>query len=324
MSDRIIQGLPTAPRLITDSDETQGRVRPKRTLAALVTGASIALSGFLVVGLSGPGAASDTNVFAAIFHALNPAPAPYVVHADAYAAPGDGQGALDLLVKHKHKKLSVKASARPRDKSKDASGEIVAAGLQPRRSVCVRTCDGFFFPVGPVGDSSSLASHEADCAGLCPDAQTALFIEPAGSDKIEDAVSIKGARYTALPAAFRHRETSDNSCTCHRNVGANYSLLRDFTLRKGDSVMTANGFRVFQGASRLPYVVSNFTTLAKASMPRMQRSVLMAMERVALPTLKHSRDMLLVTPKKLTTAAYTPTPEDNAIRFVEPFNSVTD
>ena len=288
---------------------------------AFVTGAALAVGGFYVVGASDAGnAASDTNVFSAIFHALNPPSSARYAPDVTSLAPGDGQGALDLLVKHKQRKISAASHGN----SGDGSREILAAGQQPRRSVCVRLCDGFFFPVGPVGGNASLASHEADCAGLCPDAQTALYIEPAGSDKIEEATSIRGAPYTALPVAFRHRQTSDNAYTCHRIIGANYSLLRDFTLRKGDSVMTANGFRVFQGANHLPYVQSNFTTLVRASMPSAQRSTLMAMERVALPTLKHIKDTLLIAPARLTTAAYMPLPTNSSARLAAPDNSVPD
>ena len=314
MSGRVVPFAPAAfAAAIPPVAAFEGRRSSRRMLVAFVTGATLAVAGFLVAGTSGPGnAASETDVFSALFHAFNP-PAASQYAPDIYAMPqGDGHAALELLVKRKQKRTGVAVQGKLDDATR---GEILAAGQQPRRSVCVRLCDGFFFPVGPVGGNSSLASHEADCAGLCPDAQTALYIEPAGSDKIEEASSIKGAPYTALPVAFRHRQTSDNSCTCHRIIGANYSLLRDFTLRKGDSVMTARGFRVFQGANRLPYVQSNFTTLARASMPSAQRSALMAMERVALLPLKNVKDTLLLAPTRLTTAAYISAPRDNATGF---------
>jgi len=311
MSDSVIVAASQAPCAVRSPvDSVKGRASSRRVLMAFLTGATLAVAGFVIVGASGPGnAAGGVNVFDAIFHAFNPPAAPQYAP-EVYALPqGDSHAALELLVKHKQKRTSGADATR---------SEILASGQQPRRSVCVRLCDGFFFPVGPVGGNSSLASHEADCAGLCPDAPTALYIEPAGSDKIEEAASIKGAPYTALPVAFRHRQTSDNTCTCHRLIGANYSLLRDFTLRKGDSVMTARGFRVFQGASRLPYAQSNFTTLARASMPSSQRNALMAMERVTLPPLKNVRDTLLVAPTRLTTAAYVSAPRDTAANSVAP------
>ena len=42
------------------------------------------------------------------------------------------------------------------------------------RSVCVRLCDGYSFPVGSLDRSSDIKAHEAICSGLCPASPTAL------------------------------------------------------------------------------------------------------------------------------------------------------
>ena len=112
------------------------------------------------------------------------------------------------------------------------------------RAVCVRLCDGFFFP------SATSSGGDEACAAQCPDAPTARYTEPAGSDRIEDAVSTHGALYAALPVANRYQTTLDNMCSCHRARAGGYSksLLNDPTLKKGDVVMTPKGFVVFQGA----------------------------------------------------------------------------
>ena len=65
-----------------------------------------------------------------------------------------------------------------------------------------------------------------------------------------------------------------------------YPLLRDMTLRKGDTVMTANGFMVFQGSRHLPYAREDFVALAAASIPRDQRATLMEMERASALNLR--------------------------------------
>jgi len=118
--------------------------------------------------------------------------------------------------------------------------ETRAAG----RAVCVRLCDGFFFP------SATSSGGDEACAAQCPDAPTARYTEPAGSDRIEDAVSTRGALYAALPVANRYQTTLDNMCACRhaRAGGYSESLLNDPTLRKGDVVMTPKGFVGFQGA----------------------------------------------------------------------------
>ena len=143
-------------------------------------------------------------------------------------------------------------------------------GGQP---VCVRLCDGAFFPVS--------TGEEATCAALCPDAPTALYREQAGSDKIEDAVSQSGAPYTALPVALRYRTTLDNTCTCHRSGAQQYPVAQDPTLRKGDYVMTPNGIVMFAGAKNAPHAPSEFTALAAAAVPQAQRATLTEIERAS-------------------------------------------
>jgi hypothetical protein len=239
------------------------RSRRRRTLAAFAIGATLAASGLLFVQPGGQGAAARGPLVnsAVEFYTNGGGGAPAATESPRSAALDNGP-------------------ARRRKKT-DA-----IAGLASGRSVCVRLCDGYFFPVAPISSSADLAGHQATCEETCPDAPTALYVEPAGSDKIEDAVSTSGAPYTALPVALRSRTTFDNTCACHRTLAHGYSrsLLHDLTLRKGDSVMTPGGFVVFQGQSRLPFARKDFVALAQASMPSDNRAALLAMERASAPT----------------------------------------
>ena len=108
---------------------------------------------------------------------------------------------------------------------------------------------------------------DAACASQCPDAPTAFYSMPAGSDRIDDAVSLTGAPYSALPVANRHQTSFDNTCTCHRSSVTSYiaDLLHDRTLRDGDLVMTAKGFRVFKGDKSGVVQPSNFVALSPSS-----------------------------------------------------------
>ena len=145
------------------------------------------------------------------------------------------------------------------------------------RAVCVRLCDGFFFP------SATNTGGDEACAAQCPDAPAARYTEPLGSDRIEEAVSTRGEPYTALPVANRYRTTLDNACTCHRaRTGGGYSdsVLNDPTLRKGDVVMTAKGFVVFEGAKARSITSSDFVVLSRArSLPKDVQATLLDMER---------------------------------------------
>ena len=155
-----------------------------------------------------------------------------------------------------------------RPKEKRASG----------RAVCVRLCDGFFFP------SATSSGGDEACAAQCPDAPTVRYTEPVGSDSIEDALSTRGALYTALPVANRYRTTLDDTCRCRSPIhGYSESLLNDPTLRKGDVVMTPKGFVVFQGAKARSITSSDFVALSQArSLSKDLRATLVDMERAGL------------------------------------------
>ena len=79
-------------------------------------------------------------------------------------------------------------------------------------AVCVRSCDGGFFPVPYVGDRDSLAKI---CQALCPNADTQLYSMPLGGT-IEEATSITGSRYGDLANAGKFEQALDMNCSCRR------------------------------------------------------------------------------------------------------------
>jgi hypothetical protein len=178
--------------------------------------------------------------------------------------------------------VKVSAPWDPTPEVAATTADDVQTDLKPQetrasgRAVCVRLCDGFFFP------SATSAGGDEACAAQCPDAPTARYTEPVGSDRIEDAVSRRGALYSALPVANRYQTTSDSACRCHRSLAHGYSAssLNDPTLRKGDVVVTPEGFLVFEGAKTRSITPSDFVVLSQArSLSKDLRAALVGMER---------------------------------------------
>jgi hypothetical protein len=151
------------------------------------------------------------------------------------------------------------------------------AGTQPAAAsaVCVRLCDGAFFPAPGPG-----AGSQESCARACPRAPVRLYHMTNGD--ISTAVSARdGAPYSALPVAMRYASVRDKTCSCGASDHAS-ALVSDPTLRRGDRVMTAAGFRVFKGSARPPYSPGDFHTLAQATyLPAQERASLRSMERAA-------------------------------------------
>src|SRR5579863_5544097 len=99
-------------------------------------------------------------------------------------------------------------------------------------AVCVRTCDGSFFPVSYSGAGSRSDSLEEVCRALCPNADMALYSFPFGGT-IEEAVSPSGEPYVNLPNAGKFEKTYDASCSCRRKGESWAEALADAEMRYG-------------------------------------------------------------------------------------------
>lgn len=91
----------------------------------------------------------------------------------------------------------------------------VDTGVAPGsfKTVCVRTCDGFYFPISFATTPGRFADDEKTCKNLCPASEATLFTRGANDD-MSRAVSINGQPYSALPNAFKYRQSFNPQCTC--------------------------------------------------------------------------------------------------------------
>jgi hypothetical protein len=85
------------------------------------------------------------------------------------------------------------------------------------KTVCVRTCDGYYYPISFATSPARFADDARTCQRSCPAAEVALYSHRNPGEDINQATSTTtGQPYTALPNAFRHRQTFDQSCSCRR------------------------------------------------------------------------------------------------------------
>ena len=82
------------------------------------------------------------------------------------------------------------------------------------RTVCVRICDGAYFPVSFATVSARFGDDEKTCKALCPATEATLFAYRNPGEDINQAVSITGQPYSALPNAFKFRTEFNPNCGC--------------------------------------------------------------------------------------------------------------
>ena len=120
------------------------------------------------------------------------------------------------------------------------NGGLFSSNSGTFRTVCVRTCDGYYYPISYATSQDRFAEDAQTCQQTCPAAETVLMSNPTGAD-INQAVSSSGAPYTSLPNAFRYRKEVVPTCGC-RAPGQSWAQalgqVRDATVQSDDIVVT--------------------------------------------------------------------------------------
>lgn len=110
------------------------------------------------------------------------------------------------------------------------------------RTVCVRTCDGFYFPISFATVPTRFPDDEKTCKSLCPASEATLFSYRNPGEDMNQAVSINGALYSSSPNAFRYRTEFNPSCAC-KAAGQTWSdalktIDDKVSVEQGDIVVT--------------------------------------------------------------------------------------
>ncbi|MCB1509400.1 MAG: DUF2865 domain-containing protein [Hyphomicrobiaceae bacterium] len=153
----------------------------------------------LGVGLM-PGSAQAQGFFDFLFggskpSARRPAPAPRDIRPGPWQPPG------------------ARFSPVPRNSSNSGrSGGRSRSGSY--RTVCVRLCDGYYFPISFGVRRGQFYADARACQSRCEGTDARLFHMPSSGSRIEDARDNDGRAYEALDNAFKYRKTYVPDCSC--------------------------------------------------------------------------------------------------------------
>ncbi len=93
------------------------------------------------------------------------------------------------------------------------------------QTLCVRTCDGYYFPLSYETGAENFSRDQAQCQSQCPGAK--LFYQPTEHPEPERMISLGGEEYKDMPNAFKFRKVGANAtpqCGCQRS-SVNFSTL---------------------------------------------------------------------------------------------------
>ncbi|MET3659741.1 DUF2865 domain-containing protein [Aquamicrobium ahrensii] len=149
------------------------------------------------------------------------------------------------------------ATARGSDTSSKNKGAQANAGVvirgaggssiyypanRPYRTQCVRTCDGYFFPMSKSSTPADFQRDQARCEAACPGTRVEMFYSEAGSANSADMVSaVTGRRYADLPRALVFRRLDipvEAGCSCGGSVAQGASFVGESAAP--DTLISAN------------------------------------------------------------------------------------
>lgn len=105
------------------------------------------------------------------------------------------------------------------------------------RTTCVRTCDGYFFPMSYAASLADFERDQKECNARCPGTEMQVFFHEAdpnrvlapGADESATMIStVAGTRYSELPSAYLYK-----SVDAPRPKGCGCNPPRDFEVLAG-------------------------------------------------------------------------------------------
>jgi hypothetical protein len=117
----------------------------------------------------------------------------------------------------------------------DGAQPFVQSGTY--RTLCVRLCDGYYFPISNAASGTRLG-HDADMCQASCGVEARLFYYPNAGGDVESMVDLTGMAYSALPNAFKYRKTLVESCRCRPQPWSQAERQRHQSYAQGTAVAT--------------------------------------------------------------------------------------
>ncbi|HEY6630800.1 MAG TPA: DUF2865 domain-containing protein [Rhizobiaceae bacterium] len=99
------------------------------------------------------------------------------------------------------------------------------------RTLCVRSCDGYYFPMSSASSPSDFARDQANCQSSCPGTEVQIYYHRPGQESDSMRSGLSGRPYADLPTAWLYKQTGTPtpagcSCGAARNDGPkNFSVI---------------------------------------------------------------------------------------------------
>lgn len=100
----------------------------------------------------------------------------------------------------------------PRSREEDEESQT-RHGLGGSTAICVRACDGGFFPLSYSARRANLEALSELCKAQCPNTEVELYTRSPWRE-LDQAVSLEGKPYSEHPNALKFAKSFDPACSC--------------------------------------------------------------------------------------------------------------
>ena len=94
-------------------------------------------------------------------------------------------------------------------------GRTFRGGAPTYRTLCVRSCDGYYFPISFATVPERFDQDAQQCRAMCPSAVVELYVHENPGGTVEQMVSLSGRPYESIPTAFVYRKEYVKGCSCN-------------------------------------------------------------------------------------------------------------
>lgn len=130
-------------------------------------------------------------------------------------AATDGEGATDGDKPNNFHIQEIGGPARGSYKASWLAGRRALGSAPSYRTLCVRSCDGFYFPVSFATLPKRFAQDAKTCEAHCPTADVGLYVHQNPGGDVDGMMSLNGKPYSDLANAWRFRKEYVKGCTCN-------------------------------------------------------------------------------------------------------------
>jgi hypothetical protein len=148
--------------------------------------------------------------------------------APSLAVP-QGNGGYTGLLTPGGRPYPPRDDGRVRIKRND-DGDATGDNRTTYRTLCVRTCDGYYFPISNSTTKREFYNDQAKCKSTCG-GEARLFVTPTNmsvkpKESLDSMVDLNGMPYMRLPMALKYRKTLVAGCQCKPDPWSDAELNR--------------------------------------------------------------------------------------------------